>query len=289
MIKPIVIAFFDRPTYTYSYVVSDPETKEAVIIDPVLNFDYSSGRTATKSADEIIAYVKEHELVIDWILETHAHADHLSSFPYLQEQLGGRGVIGKHITDVQSIFSQVFNFGSEFACDGSQFDCLLEDGETFKLGNIEGRVIHTPGHTPACLTFVIGDAVFVGDTVFMPDYGTARCDFPGGDAKTLYHSIQKIFALPESYRVFLCHDYLPKEGRTEYGYETTIAEQKYHNVHIHEGISESEFVAMREARDAGLKPPKLIIPSIQVNIRAGHFPPAEDNGQVYLKVPVDKL
>ncbi len=288
MKQPIVQAFFDEPTNTYSYVVSDPATKKAAIIDSVLNFDYASGRMGFEEADQIIDYVNAQGLTVEWLLETHAHADHLSALPYLQEKLGGQSAIGRHIIDVQKIFGKIFNAETDFALDGSQFDHLFEDGDRFMLGEIEVQVMHTPGHTPACLTYIIGDAVFVGDTLFMPDYGTARCDFPGGDANTLYQSVQKIFTLPDEYRVFLCHDYLPK-GRDQYVHETTVGEQKQSNIHVHEGVSQEDFVQMRTERDKHLAVPRLIIPSVQVNIRAGHMPPAEDNGQVYLKVPVNKL
>ncbi|MDY7025440.1 MAG: MBL fold metallo-hydrolase [Pseudomonadota bacterium] len=288
MIKPIVKTFFDEPTNTYSYVVSDPASKKAAIIDSVLNFDYASGRMGFEEADQIIDYVNTKGLTVEWLLETHAHADHLSALPYLQEKLGGQSAIGRHIIDVQKIFGKIFNAETDFALDGSQFDHLFEDEDRFMLGEIEVRVMHTPGHTPACLTYVFGDAVFVGDTLFMPDYGTARCDFPGGDANTLFLSVQKIFSLPDEYRVFLCHDYLPK-GRDQYLHETTVGEQKQSNIHVHEGVRQDDFVQMRTERDKHLAVPSLIIPSVQVNIRAGHMPPAEDNGQVYLKVPVNKL
>lgn len=288
VMQPHVEAFFDPATYTYSYVVSDPATKRCAIIDSVLDYDPASGRTSFASADQLIAYVREQGLTVEWLLETHVHADHLSAAPYLQEQLGGKLAIGEQVTAVQETFGKLFNAGTEFARDGSQFDRLFRDGDSFSIGTIEARVIHTPGHTPACLTYVIGDAAFIGDTLFMPDYGTARCDFPGGDASTLYRSIQKLFELPDETRVFMCHDYLAP-GRDEYLYETTIGEQRRHNVHVHEGISEEEFVAMRTARDATLDMPTLILPSVQVNMRAGHLPPAEENGIRYLKIPLDVL
>ncbi|TVQ70591.1 MAG: MBL fold metallo-hydrolase [Oceanospirillales bacterium] len=285
-IKPIVKTFFDEPTNTFSYVVKDPASNSCAIIDSVLDFDYASGTTDIASADEIIAYVKSNELQVEWILETHVHADHISAAPYLHEQLGGKTGIGAMITVVQDTFGKAFNAGTEFARDGSQFDQLFKEGDTFKIGQLEGYVMHTPGHTPACLSYVMGDAVFVGDTLFMPDYGTARCDFPGGDAKVLYKSIQRVLSLPAETRIFLCHDY-KAPGRDEYVHETTIAAQRKHNIHVHDGISEEEFVKMRTERDATLKMPTLILPSVQVNMRAGEMPPAEENGQVYLKVPVN--
>ncbi|MBE0490220.1 MAG: MBL fold metallo-hydrolase [Halomonas sp.] len=288
MARPIVTHFFDEPTNTFSYVVQDPDSKACAILDSVLDFDYAAGRTDVRSADEIIAFVRDNGLEVAWILETHVHADHLSAAPYLHEQMGGKTGIGAKITVVQDVFGKAFNAGTEFARDGSQFDRLFEEGDTFTIGNMEGRVLHTPGHTPACLTYVIGDAAFVGDTLFMPDYGTARCDFPGGDARTLYRSIQKVLALPDETRIFLCHDYKAPD-REEYQHETSVEEQRRHNVHVHEGISEEAFVKMRTERDATLDMPKLILPSVQVNMRAGHMPPAEDNGQVYLKVPINKF
>jgi glyoxylase-like metal-dependent hydrolase (beta-lactamase superfamily II) len=288
MPQPIVTHFFDEPTNTFSYVVQDPESRACAILDSVLDFDYAAGRTDVHSADEIIAFVRDKGLEVEWILETHVHADHLSAAPYLHETLGGKTGIGAQITVVQGVFGKAFNAGTEFARDGSQFDRLFEEGDTFTIGNLEGRVLHTPGHTPACLTYVIGDAAFVGDTLFMPDYGTARCDFPGGDARTLFRSIQKVLALPGETRLFLCHDY-KAPGREEYQHETSVAEQRAHNVHVHQGISEDAFVTMRTERDATLNMPRLIIPSVQVNMRAGHMPPAEENGQVYLKVPINKF
>lgn len=288
MSTPDVKAFFDEPTNTISYVVWDPETKEAAIVDSVLDYDASAGRTDTASADAIIAFVKANGLSVAWILETHAHADHLSAAPYLQEQVGGKLAIGDHITTVQEVFGKIFNAGTEFQRDGSQFDRLLKDGDTFKVGGIDARVLHTPGHTPACMTYIIGDAAFVGDTLFMPDFGTARCDFPGGDARTLYRSIQKIFELPDETRMFLCHDY-KAPGRDAFKWETTVGEQKRANVHVRDGIGEDAFVEMRTKRDAQLAMPKLILPSVQVNMRAGHLPPPEDDGTSYLKVPVNRL
>ena len=286
--QPQVSAFFDPPTNTFTYLVRDPSSDACAIIDSVLAFDYSSGRTDTRAADELIAHIREAGLQVQWILETHAHADHLSAAPYLQEQLGGKIGIGEHIIKVQQIFGKVFNAGTEFARDGSQFDALFADGDTFSIGNLGVKVLHTPGHTPACLSYLIGDAVFVGDTLFMPDYGTARCDFPGGDSATLYQSVQKLLALPDETRMYLCHDYLP-EGRSHYVHETTVGEQRRRNIHIHDGVSEADFVALRDARDATLSAPKLLIPSVQVNMRAGHLPEPESNGQAYLKVPVNLL
>ncbi|MEQ4540344.1 MAG: MBL fold metallo-hydrolase [Billgrantia sp.] len=288
MSQPIVTHFFDEPTNTFSYVVRDPGSRACAVIDSVLDFDYAAGRTDTRSADAIIAFIRREGLSVEWILETHVHADHLSAAPYLHEKLGGKTGIGARITVVQEVFGKAFNAGTEFARDGSQFDRLFEEGDTFAIGTMEGRVLHTPGHTPACLTYVIGDAAFVGDTLFMPDYGTARCDFPGGDARTLYRSIQKVLALPGETRLFLCHDYKAPE-REEYQHETSVAEQRAHNVHVHDGISEEEFVRMRTERDATLDMPRLILPSVQVNMRAGHMPPPEDNGQVYLKVPINRF
>ncbi|MCP5381670.1 MAG: MBL fold metallo-hydrolase [Kordiimonadaceae bacterium] len=286
--NPNVKAFFDENTFTYSYVVTDPETKKCAIVDSVLDYAPNSGRTSTKSADEIIKYVTDKGLDVEWILETHVHADHLSAAPYLKGKLGGKTAIGSHVTNVQEIFSGVFNAGPEFAKDGSQFDHLIEDGDVFKIGNIEAKAIHTPGHTPACMTYVIGDAGFVGDTLFMPDYGTARCDFPGGDANTLYDSIQKIFALPEETRLFMCHDY-KAPGRDTYAYETTVADEKSNNIHVNKSVSKEKFVDMRTARDATLDMPVLILPSVQVNMRAGDMPPAEDNGIKYMKIPINAL
>ncbi|WP_308909236.1 MBL fold metallo-hydrolase [Pseudokordiimonas caeni] len=286
--KPVVTAFFDEPTFTVSYVVADPSTKHAAIVDSVLDYNPNSGRTSTETADKLIAFVKAGGLTIDWILETHVHADHLSAAPYLKEKLGGRMGIGFNITVVQNVFGKVFNAGTDFARDGSQFDHLFKDGEAFKVGSIEAKAIHTPGHTPACMTYVIGDAGFLGDTLFMPDYGTARCDFPGGNAHTLYKSVQKIFALPDETRLFMCHDY-KAPGRDDYRWETTVGEEKAANIHIHQGVAEDTFVAMREKRDATLDMPRLILPSVQVNMRAGHMPPPDDNGVTYLKIPVNAL
>lgn len=286
MNRPLVQHFFDEPTNTFSYVVRDPDSDACAIIDSVLDFDYAAGRTDVRSADAIVDHVRREGLTVEWILETHVHADHLSAAPYLHERLGGRTGIGAHIVEVQAIFGKAFNAGSEFARDGSQFDRLFTEGDRVAIGSLNVEVLHTPGHTPACLTYVIGDAAFVGDTLFMPDYGTARCDFPGGDARTLYRSIQRVLALPPETRIFLCHDYKAPERET-YQHMTTVADQRRQNVHVHEGITEDEFVRMRTERDATLDMPRLILPSVQVNMRAGQLPPAEDNGQVYLKVPVN--
>ncbi|MEQ6884214.1 MBL fold metallo-hydrolase [Salicola sp. Rm-C-2C1-2] len=288
MNSPQVQHFFDEPTNTFSYVVQDPDSSACAIIDSVLDFDYAAGRTDVRSADEIIRFIRDNQLEVEWILETHVHADHLSAAPYLHEQLGGQTGIGQKIMEVQDIFGKAFNAGTEFARDGSQFDRLFSEGDTFTIGNLEGRVLHTPGHTPACLTYVIGDAAFVGDTLFAPDAGTARCDFPGGDAHTMYHSVQKVLALPPETRIFLCHDY-KAPGRDDFVHETTVAEQRERNIHVREGIKEDEFVKMRTERDATLNMPRLILPSVQVNMRAGEMPPAEDNGQVYLKVPINRF
>ncbi len=285
---PIVTAFFDPATNTISYVVQEPEGMAASIVDSVLDFDYSSGRTDTSSADEIVAFVEAKGLRVEWVLETHVHADHLSAAPYLQERLGGKIGIGKNITIVQNTFGKVFNEGTEFQRDGSQFDALLEEGDSFHIGQLRGDVLHTPGHTPACMTYVIGDAAFVGDTLFMPDFGTARCDFPGGSSETLYESVQKILALPDETRIFVGHDY-KAPGRDEFAWESTVGEQKTKNVHVGAGKTKDEFVAMRDARDATLDMPKLIIPSLQVNMRAGQMPPEDEEGDVFLKVPVNKL
>ncbi|WP_065760715.1 MBL fold metallo-hydrolase [Pseudomonas defluvii] len=283
-----VEAFFDPATFTYSYVVIDPSSQRCAIIDSVLDYDPASGRTSFASADRMIAFVKEHDLKVDWLLETHVHADHLSAAPYLQRELGGQLAIGENITVVQDTFGKLFNAGTEFATDGRQFDHLFKDGDTFQIGNIAAQAMHTPGHTPACMTYLIGDAGFVGDTLFMPDYGTARCDFPGGDARTLFQSIRKLFTLPGSTRLFMCHDY-KAPGRDDFRNQTTVAEERAHNVHVHEGIDEASFVAMRSSRDATLGMPTLILPAVQINMRAGQLPPAEDNGTRYLKIPLDVL
>jgi glyoxylase-like metal-dependent hydrolase (beta-lactamase superfamily II) len=284
--QPDVAAFFDEDTFTVSYLVSDPKTRRAAIIDSVLDFDQASGRTKHISADKIIAHVEKTGLQVEWVLETHVHADHVSAGDTLKQKLGGRSAIGEHVRIVQNAFARIFNTGPGFSPDGTQFDRLFRDGETFQIGDLEARVLHTPGHTPACITYVIGDAAFVGDTLFMPDYGTARCDFPGGNPAELYRSIRKLFTLPPETRVFLCHDY-KAPGRDTYRWETTIAEQRAKNVHIHEGISEAEFVAMRTDRDKTLSMPKLILPSVQINMRAGTLPEPESNGVRYLKLPVD--
>ena len=285
---PVVKTFFDEPTFTATHVVHDPATRRAAIIDSVLDFDQPSGRTKTASAEAVVAYVKAEGLVVDWILETHAHADHLSAAPFLQAQLGGKIVIGAAITTVQQTFAKVFNEPASFAVDGSQFDQLMADGAPFMLGAIPAMALHVPGHTPACLAYVIGDAVFVGDTLFMPDYGTARCDFPGGNARTLYRSIRRLMELPDETKVFLCHDYLGPD-RQDYVWETTIAAQRDGNIQVRQGISEDAFVTMRETRDATLAMPRLILPSVQVNIRAGHLPEPEANGVSYLKLPLNLL
>ncbi|MFQ5624129.1 MAG: MBL fold metallo-hydrolase [Paracoccaceae bacterium] len=286
--NPEVTAFFDEATFTVSYVVADPAGEACAIVDSVLDFDYASGRTGTESAERIIAYVRDNGLDPLWILETHVHADHLSAAPYIQERVGGRIGIGEKITVVQDTFGKVFNEGTRFQRDGSQFDRLFAEGDTFEVGALKGQVLHTPGHTPACLTFVIGDAAFVGDTLFMPDFGTARVDFPGGSAENLYRSIQKILALPDETRIFVGHDY-KAPGRQEYAWESTVGEQKAKNVHVGAGASQEAFVAMRNARDETLAMPRLIVPSLQVNMRAGRMPEPEDNGTSYLKVPVDTL
>ncbi|WP_086616789.1 MBL fold metallo-hydrolase [Erythrobacter tepidarius] len=287
-LRPEVAGFFDPATFTVTYVVHDPATREAAIVDSVLDFDPNAARTSTASADAVIDYVTSHNLKVTWLLETHAHADHLSAAPYLQEKLGGKIAIGEHIVTVQQVFGKLFNAGTEFARDGSQFDALFKDGDTFTIGNLPVTVMHVPGHTPACIAYVVGEAVFTGDTMFMPDYGTARADFPGGDARTLFRSLRRILSLPGETRLFMCHDYLPK-GRSEYVWETTVAAERAGNIHAHDGVTEDEFVAMREARDATLDMPRLILPSVQVNMRAGHLPPADDNGIVYLKLPVNAV
>jgi len=281
-------AFFDTATFTYSYVVSDPQTGACAVIDPVLDYDPAAGRTSHASADRLIGYIREHGLSLQWLLETHVHADHLSSAAYIREQLGGRIAIGNHITQVQETFGKLFNAGADFYTDGRQFDHLFDDGERFQIGEIAARAIHTPGHTPACMSYLIGDAVFAGDTLFMPDYGTARCDFPGGDARTLYRSIQRLFQLPDFTRVFMCHDY-KAPGREQFLFETTIGEERQRNVHVRDGISEEAFVAMRNERDATLDMPALILPSVQINMRAGQLPAPESNGTRYLKIPLDAL
>ena len=280
--------FFHQDTSTYSYVVTDSKTKCCAIIDSVLDYDAASGRTATVAADELVAYVKQQGLTVEWLLETHVHADHLSAAPYLKQQLGGLLAIGEHILEVQEVFGKLFNAGTEFARDGRQFDRLFKDGDVFAIGQLKARVLHTPGHTPACVSYVIEDAVFVGDTLFMPDYGTARCDFPGGDAQTLYQSIQKLFALPDETRMYMCHDY-KAPGREEYLFLTTVGDERQNNIHVHQGVSEQEFVTMRTERDAGLSMPRLILPSVQVNMRAGELPPEDAHGVSYLKIPLNAV
>jgi glyoxylase-like metal-dependent hydrolase (beta-lactamase superfamily II) len=283
-LKPIIDAFFDEATNTVTYLVTDPETRRAAIIDPVLDYDHKSGKASTKSAERVLAKAKERQASVDWILETHAHADHLTAAPLLKTRTGASVVIGQHIRDVQKIFRKVFN-AADVSEDGREFDRLVADGETLPLGDLKIEVMHLPGHTPADVAYRIADAVFVGDTIFMPDYGTARADFPGGDVVTLYRSIRRLLALPPETRLFMCHDY-KAPGRDRYAWETTVAEQRAHNVHVRDGVTEAEFVAMRTKRDASLAAPVLLLPSVQVNIRAGHLPPPDDNGQSYLKIPV---
>ena len=285
---PEVTGFFDEATFTISYVVTDPETKKCAVIDSLLDFDQASGRTKTTSADRLIAFVKDQGLTCEWIIDTHVHADHLTAAPYIRDQLGGKTAIGNKIPVVQRIFGEIFNEGQSFHTDGSQFDHLFKPGESYRIGNIEARALPTPGHPPACMTHLIGDAMFVGDTIFMPDFGSARCDFPGGDAGTLYDSIQMLFDFPDETRMFLCHDY-KAPGRDEYVWETTIGEQKRSNIHVKDGISRDDFIKMRSERDATLAMPKLILPSVQVNMRAGDMPPPEDNGVRYMKVPINAL
>lgn len=286
MQQPAIQSFFDHDTFTVTHIVSDPVTLRAAIIDSVLDFDPKSGRSSHASADRVIAHVRQAGLTVDWLLETHAHADHLSAAPYLQQNLGGKISIGRHIREVQQVFKKIFN-ARDMNTEGVDFDHLFDDGEQFKIGQIDVRVMHTPGHTPACLTYVIGQDAFVGDTLFMPDYGTARCDFPGGDAATLYRSIQKVLALAPDTRLHLCHDY-PPESRAP-AWVSTVAEQRAQNIHVHEGITEAGFVKMRTARDQTLDMPTLILPSVQVNVRAGKLPPPEDNGVRYLKIPINLL
>ncbi|MEI2514181.1 MBL fold metallo-hydrolase [Acinetobacter soli] len=286
LMKPQVTAFFDESTKTFSYVVTDPDTKISAIIDSVLDYDAASATTSTVHADQIVEYVNQHRLSIAWILETHVHADHLTASQYLKEQLGGRVAMSEKISTVQDTFSHIYHLDAESFKAKHAFDYLFKDGEQFQIGNLQAYNIPTPGHTPACLSYVIGDAVFVGDTLFMPDYGTARCDFPKGSASQLFDSVQRLYQLPESTRMFLCHDYLP-ESRKDYVYETDVRTQKVHNVHIHEGTSKFDFVEMRQARDATLAMPKLILPAIQINMNAGKFPEPEANGQCYLKLPLN--
>ena len=285
--QPEVAGFFEPNTWTVTYVVHQGVGSDCVIIDSVLDYDAKSGRTTTASADQVVAYVRQNQLRVQWILETHAHADHLTAAPYLRQLLGGRIGIGRPITQVQKVFKGIFNLEESFCEDGSQFDALFDDGETFSVGELTFQVMAVPGHTPACMAYRVGDAVFVGDTLFMPDVGTARCDFPGGSATTLYASIQKLLSLPGETRLFMCHDYPPDNRAVRF--ETTVAEQRQSNIHVHDGVSEDQFVKMRSQRDAGLAMPTLLLPSIQVNIRAGELPPAETNGTAYLKIPLNTL
>jgi glyoxylase-like metal-dependent hydrolase (beta-lactamase superfamily II) len=285
--KPEVVPFFDEDSNTFSYVVRDPGSAACAVVDSVLDIDYAAGRISTGGADKIIDYIRQQKLELQWIIETHVHADHLSAAPYIQDALGGKIGIGEQITTVQEVFGKVFNADTRFARDGSQFDRLFADGDSYQVGGMLCQALHTPGHTPACMVHVMGDAVFVGDTLFMPDGGTARADFPGGDARVLYRSIQRVLSLPGEARLFMCHDYMPNGREVEY--ETTVAAQRAANIHVHEGVSEDEFVAMREARDATLDMPRLILPSLQVNMRAGHLPEADGNGTVYLRLPINVL
>ena len=286
-LKPGVVAFFDKATNTVSYVVSDPASSACAVIDSVMDIDYAAGRITHEGADRIIDHIASHGLVLEWIIETHVHADHLSAAPYIQEQIGGKLGIGENITIIQDTFGKIFNEGTEFQRDGSQFDRLFTDGDSYTIGTMTAHVMHTPGHTPACMTHVIGDAAFVGDTLFMPDGGSARADFPGGDARQLYRSIKRVLSLPGEMRLFICHDYGPN-GR-DIKWETTVADERAHNIHVRDGTTEDAFVAMREARDATLSMPKLIIPSLQVNMRAGRLPPKDESGKSFLKVPVNGL
>lgn len=286
--SPIVKTFFDEPTFTATHVVHDPSTKAAAIVDSVMDFDEKAGRTTFESADHIVDYVRSQDLKVDWLLETHAHADHLSAAPYLQEKLGGELAIGERIRTVQEVFGKIFNEGTDFARDGSQFDCLFADGDQFFLGAIPAIALHVPGHTPADMAYVIGDAAFVGDTMFMPDYGTARADFPGGDARQLYQSIRRLLSLPDQTRIFLCHDY-KAPNRDHFVWETTVGAERAGNVHVHEGVGEEAFVTMRTERDRSLEMPRLILPSVQVNMRAGHLPEPNTNGTRYLKLPLNVL
>lgn len=286
-VKPEVVAFFDEPTNTVSYIVKDPNSDACAVIDSVMDIDYAAGRITYDGADEIIEYIRSNGWKLEWIIETHVHADHLSAAPYIQQKMGGKLGIGENITIVQDTFGKIFNEGTEFQRDGSQFDQLFKDGDTYQIGTLTAYAMHTPGHTPACMTHVIGNAAFVGDTLFMPDGGSARADFPGGDARELYRSIMRVLELPDEMRLFICHDYGPN-GR-DIKWETTVAEEREHNIHVHSGVTEDEFVAVREARDATLAMPKLIIPSLQVNMRAGQLPPKDRDGKTYLKVPVNEL
>ena len=287
-LRPSIAGFFDEATYTVSYVAHDPATLEAAVIDSVLDYEAASGRTSHGSADLIVEYVTSNNLKVMWHIETHAHADHISAAPYLQEKLGGKLAIGKEIVRVQDVFGKLFNAGTDFERDGSQFDHLFADGETFKLGTIEGIALHVPGHTPADMAFIIGDAAFVGDTIFMPDFGTARADFPGGDARQLFQSIRRLLSLPDETRLFLCHDY-KAPGRDVFAWETTVKQQRTSNVHVKDGVTEDEFVEMRTTRDATLAMPNLIMPSVQVNIRGGRLPAPEENGVSYIKIPVNAV
>jgi glyoxylase-like metal-dependent hydrolase (beta-lactamase superfamily II) len=282
--NPDVLPFLDRQTNTFSYVVRDPESDACAVIDPVLNFDYASGFVSYAGADAIIDYLRTHKLRLEWLIETHAHADHLTAAPYIKAALGGKIAIGEHIDTVQETFARLFNAGPEFTCDGSQFDHLFKDNEVYRIGNLTALAIHTPGHTPACMTHLIGDTAFVGDTIFMPDAGTARADFPGGDARILYRSIKKLLSLPRNTRLYMCHDYAEER---ELEYESNVGEQLQNNIHVNASIDEDSFVRLREERDRGLAVPDLILPSLQVNMRAGNFPEAEDNGRVYLKLPIN--
>jgi glyoxylase-like metal-dependent hydrolase (beta-lactamase superfamily II) len=286
-VKPDVTAFFDEPTNTVSYIVKDPDSDACAIIDSVMDIDYAAGRIAYESADAIIAFIQKNDFNLEWLIETHVHADHLSGAPYIQGKLGGKIGIGENITIVQETFGKIFNEGTEFQRDGSQFDHLFRDGDAYRIGTMTAHAMHTPGHTPACMTHVNGDAAFVGDTLFMPDGGSARADFPGGDARTLYRSIKRVLSLPEATRLFMCHDYGPN-GR-DIRWETTVADQRAHNIHVKDGITEDEFVAKREARDKTLAMPKLIIPSLQVNMRAGELPAPDESGKRFLKVPINGL
>ena len=287
MQSPQVHGIFDPATWTVTYVVHSGAKSDCVIIDSVLDYDPKSGRTRHTSADKVIDYVQANELKVAWILETHAHADHLTAAPYLQHKLGGKTAIGNHITTVQGVFKGIFNLENSFKTDGSQFDHLFAQDEAIHAGALTGKVLYVPGHTPACVAYQFGDAVFVGDTMFMPDVGTARCDFPGGDAKTLFASVKRILSLPPQTRLFMCHDY-PPNGR-DVQFETTVAQQRAHNVHVHDGITEAQFIQMRTQRDATLEMPVLILPAVQINIRAGHLPPKEDNGVAYVKIPLNAL
>lgn len=289
MVHPRVDAFFDEATSTASYLVSDPGGKQAAVIDPVLDFDPAAGSTQTGSADRILEAADALGVTVSLVLETHVHADHLSAGAYIRDRTGARIGIGAEVTTIQSSFGDLFNFGPELARDGSQFDLLLADGDGFEIGTIEGSTLHTPGHTPACVVYVIGDAAFVGDTLFMPDSGTARCDFPGGDARTLYRSIQRIFSMPGTTRLFMCHDYKAGGERDHFAWETTVAEERDHNIHVGGGVPEADFVRMREERDAALSVPRLILPAVQVNVRAGELPPPESNGTRYLKLPLNAM